>query len=166
MAILGDITTYLDVNCRLYFKFSFINSTFFVNYAIPYITQKERLMCFLKTTSMSVKLTKSPAEYQSHTHGIQLNANKPLINNRILKDRETMGQYKVVNIKVLKQQVTSSSFCTFFIFKKNEKKNRCTAPVFGLSTCKRRMESNEWLLRYGPYKLMNNVSLYKKFHIF
>ena len=50
---------------------------------------------------MSVKLTKSPAEQQSHNHGIQLNANKPLSHNCRVKDRETLGQYKVVNIKVL-----------------------------------------------------------------
>ena len=52
-------------------------------------------------TSMSVKLTKSPAEQQSHNHGIQLNANKPLSHNCRVKDREILGQCKVVNIKVL-----------------------------------------------------------------
>ena len=52
---------------------------------------------------MSVKLTKSPAEQQSHNHGIKLNANKPVSHNCIAKDRETLGQYTVVNMKVLMQ---------------------------------------------------------------
>ena len=49
---------------------------------------------------MSVKLTKSPAGQQSHNHGIQLNANNPLSHNCIVKDRETLGQYKFVNMKI------------------------------------------------------------------
>ena len=49
---------------------------------------------------MSVKLTKTPAEQQSHDHDIQLNANKPLSHNCIVKDRETLGQYRFVNMKM------------------------------------------------------------------
>ena len=60
---------------------------------------------------MSVKLTKSPAEQQSHNPGIQLNANKPASHNCIVKDRETLGQYKVVNISL---DVTSFQFLQFF----------------------------------------------------
>ena len=71
---------------------------------------------------MSVKMTKSPAEQQSHTDGIQLNANKPVSHNCIAKDRETLGQYKVVNMKVLMQNVTSFQFffCNFSNFNKNQ----------------------------------------------
>ena len=47
-----------------------------------------------------MKLTKSPAEQISHNHGIQLNANKPLSHNCIVKDRETLGQHKFVNMKI------------------------------------------------------------------
>ena len=47
-----------------------------------------------------MKLTKSPAEQQSHNDGIQLSANKALSHNCIVKQRETLGQYKVVNMKV------------------------------------------------------------------
>ena len=75
----------------------------------------------IETTSMSVKLTKSPAEQQSHNHGIQLNANKPLKHNCRVKDRETLGHYKVVNIKVLMLHVTSFQFWQIFQF--SRKKN-------------------------------------------
>ena len=68
---------------------------------------------------MPVKLTKSPAEQQSHNHGIQLNANKPVSHNCLAKDRETLGQYKVVNMKVLMQHVNKLSV-SFFWQKKNQ----------------------------------------------
>ena len=70
---------------------------------------------------MSVKLTKSPAEQQSHNHGIQLNANKPLKHNCRVKDRETLGHYKVVNIKVLMLHVTSFQFLQIFQFSRKKK---------------------------------------------
>ena len=117
---------------------------------------------------MSVKLTKSPAEQQSHTHGIQLNANKPLKHNCRVKDRETLGHYKVVNIKVLMLHVTSFQFLQIFQFsrKKTKIKLRCTTPIYVLFICKRKIKSVEGLRRYRPYKLMNIANQYKKFYIF
>ena len=60
-----------------------------------------------------------------------------------------------------KDDVTLSfQFLQFLSFQEEKtKNNRYTAPVFHLSMCKRWIESNEGLLRYGPYKLMNTVSL-------
>ena len=45
---------------------------------------------------------------------------------------------------------------------------RCTAPMYVLSMCKRKIKSVEGLPRYRPYKLMNitTASPYKKFYIF
>ena len=123
----------------------------------------------LKRTSMSVKLTKSPAEQQSHNHGLQLNANKPLKHNCRVKDRETLGHYKVVNIKVLMLHVTSFQFLQIFQFskkKKNQNQTRCTTPIYVLFICKKEIKSVEELRRYRPYKLMNILSPFKKFYIF
>ena len=115
---------------------------------------------------MSVKLTKSPAEQQSHNHGIQLNANKPLKHNFRVKDRETLGHYKVVNIKVLMLHVTSFQFLQIFQFSRKKNKLRCTTPIYVLSICKRKIKSVEGLRRYRPYKLINIANPYKKFYIF
>ena len=118
---------------------------------------------------MSVKLTKSPAEQQSHNHGIQLNAKKPLKHNCRVKDRETLEHYKVINIKVLMLHVTSFQFLQkIFNFqeKKTKIKLRCTTPIYVLSMCKRKIKSLEGLRRYRPYKLMNIANPYKKFYIF
>ena len=69
-----------------------------------------------------------------------------------------------------------SPFKKFYIFSKNshfvnfqEKSKltlRCTAPIYVLSTCKRKIKSVEGLRRYRPYKLMNILSPFKKFYIF
>ena len=59
-----------------------------------------------------------------------------------------------------------SKICHFLNFRENSKLiPRCTAPIYVLSMCKRRIESVEGLPRYRPYKLMNIASPYKKFHI-
>ena len=83
---------------------------------------------------MSVKLTKSPAEQQSHNHGIHLNANKPLKHNCRVKDRETLGHYKVVNIKVLMLHVTSFQFLQIFQFSR-KKKNENQTPLHNSNIC-------------------------------
>ena len=125
------------------------------------------LLCVAGLTSMSVKLTKSPAEQQSHNHGIQLNANKPLKHNCRVKDRETLGHYKVVNIKVLMLHVTSFQFLQIFQFsRKKKRKSNSVAQLqymFFPSICKRKIKSVEGLRRYRPYKLMNIANPYKKF---
>ena len=69
-----------------------------------------------------------------------------------------------------------SPFKKFYIFSKNshffnfrEKSKltlRCTAPIYVLSICKRRIKSVEGLRRYRPYKLINILSPFKKFYIF
>ena len=76
--------------------------------------------------------------------------------------------YKLMNIL--------SPFKKFYIFSKNshfvnfrEKSKltlRCTAPIYVLSICKRKIKSVEGLRRYRPYKLMNILSPFKKFYIF
>ena len=76
--------------------------------------------------------------------------------------------YKLMNI--------ASPFKKFYIFSKNshffnfrEKSKltlRCTAPIYVLSICKRKIKSMEGLRRYRPYKLMNIASPFKKFYIF
>ena len=56
----------------------------------------------------------------------------------------------------------------FFNFQEKSKLTlRCTAPIYVLSICKRKIELMEGLRRYRPYKLMNIASPYKKFlHFF
>ena len=111
-------------------------------------------------TSMSVKLTKSPAEQQSHNHGIQLNANKPLSHNCRVKDRETLGAIQSCKHKSL--DVTCHKFSVFAnisIFEKNTKiKPHCTTPIIFFACAKGKSKSLEGLRRYRPYKLMNIAS--------
>ena len=76
--------------------------------------------------------------------------------------------YKLMNI--------ANPYKKFYIFSKNshfvnfqEKSKltlRCTAPIYVLSICKRKIKSVEGLRRYRPYKLMNILSPFKKFYIF
>ena len=76
--------------------------------------------------------------------------------------------YKLMNIaNPYKKFYIFSKNSHFFNFREKSKLTlRCTAPIYVLSICKRKIKSVEGLRRYRPYKLMNILSPFKKFYIF
>ena len=103
--------------------------------------------------------------------GIQLNASKPVLHNCIVKDREILGKYKVVNIKVLMSQVFS--FCNFSIFKKKRKTPRIAQLRYMYFPCARAKlnllrgyqhtgRTNSWILQIH----IRNFTFFQRFLIF
>ena len=76
--------------------------------------------------------------------------------------------YKLMNIaNPYKKFYIFSKNSHFFNFREKSKLTlRCTAPIYVLSICRRKIKSVEGLRRYRPYKLMNILSPFKKFYFF
>ena len=73
----------------------------------------------------------------------------------------------ILQVHIKKFYIFFSKNSHFFNFQEKSKLTlRCTAPIYVLSICKRKIKSLEGLRRYRPYKLMNIASPYKKFYIF
>ena len=68
--------------------------------------------------------------------------------------------YKLMNIAIpYKKFYIFSKNSHFFNFKEKSKLTlRCTAPIYVLSICKRKIKSLKGLRRYRLYKLINNAS--------
>ena len=76
--------------------------------------------------------------------------------------------YKHMNIlsPCKKFYIFSKDSDFFNVQEKSKLTLRCTAPIYVLSICKKKIKSVEGLRRYRPYKLMNILSPYKKVYIF